>query len=89
LPPPSLADLVAKAGTDTIRLSEGACVHGGTLGHIRPEYREQFKKARASLNGQDWFACWIRMPNGDFFIMFEDGDQVVIRASDFKDDPGV
>jgi hypothetical protein len=79
--------MVAKRGADVIRLWETPCVHAGTLGLIKPEFRERFKKARAMIGGVDFYACWTMEENA-VFVLFEDGDQSVVPVSEFKPEQG-
>lgn len=79
--------MIARRGSEYIRLWEAPCNHAGTLAQIKPEYRELFKKARAMVAGQDLYACWIS-ENGQVFIIFEDGDQTVVPVDEFKPDQG-
>lgn len=85
----SAAEMVAKNGDEVIRLQDRPCVHAGTLAQIKPEFRERFRMARATLQGRQWFACFIVTPKGDVHLVFEDGDELELPTRAFKADPGV
>lgn len=82
-------DMVVRADKDVLRLSDTACVHAGTLALLKPEYRSQFRKARAQIDGKDWFACWTLAPDGSVFVVFEDGDTQSFPVGIFQPDDGV
>ncbi|MEZ0306698.1 MAG: hypothetical protein ACAH21_02155 [Ramlibacter sp.] len=81
---PALADeLVARNGSDQIRLSDSPCKNEQVLARIKPAYREQLRDANAVVEGQSFKACWIA--NGEIaHVLYEDGDQGLIPLSDFK-----
>jgi hypothetical protein len=80
--------MVARRGGDSVRLWDAPCTHPGTLALIKPEFHELFRRARASVEGQDFFACWI-VDGENVFVFFEDGDKSLIPLSEFKADRGV
>lgn len=82
------ADLVARSGANELRLLAEPCMHAGILAMLHPEYRPQFRKARATVNGKMFYACWIEQ-DGVAFVLYEDGDRSVFQVSAFKDEPGV
>lgn len=84
----SAGERVAKAGRDEIRLFDSACIHAGTMALIKPEHLKRFKKATANIGGQYFYGCWAD-EEGVAFILFEDGDQVVIPLAAFKEAYGV
>lgn len=72
---PARADLVVRnreSGAE-LRLLDTQCSHGGTLGHIKPEWRAKFKNLRyRGADGQLHYGCW--MQRGDTaIVMMEDG----------------
>jgi len=73
-----------------IHLADSPCVHAGTLGLMKPEWRPKFRKAWAMLNGKHFYACWLPEPESrKVILLFEDGDIVQVDASQFKYSPGV
>lgn len=88
-PRPAKAEdmLVATNGEDTVQLFDRPCTHAGTqivmiARRIPPKLREQFRAARATVRGEEWFACW--MVDGDSaHLIYEDGDQGLIPLTDF------
>lgn len=81
---PAMADeLVAKNGSDQVRLTNSPCVNEQVLNRIKPDSRAALRDASATVSGQTFRACWI--PNGNAaHLLYEDGDQGVIPLSDFK-----
>ena len=81
---PAMADdLVARNGSDQIRLSDSPCKNEQVLALIKPAWRAELRDASAVVEGQSFKACWIA--NGDAaHVLYEDGDQGVIPLSDFK-----
>jgi hypothetical protein len=81
---PAMADeLVAKNGSDQVRLSDSPCKNEQVLERIKPAYRAELRDASAVVEGQSFKACWIA--NGDVaHLLYEDGDQGLIPLSDFK-----
>ena len=86
--PAFAGERIARDGKDYVRIIDSPCVHAGTLAHIRPQWRAKFQKAEASISGQRWFACWIEHDSGAIYVIFEDGDEGMMAAHAFKDDPG-
>lgn len=85
--PIGATELVARQGDDEVRLFESPCVHAGTLGLIKPEAREKFKKAAGRFSGQMFYGCW--RPVGDSAVLvWEDGDQGIIPVTELKPDHG-
>lgn len=83
------ADLVFKDGADEVRLFPTACVHGGTIARLPLDWRARFRMAQASIGGKHFFACWLDMMNGGYFILFEDGDTAVLPITKFIEQPGI
>ena len=81
---PSFAqDLIARQGDDSVRLSEEACKSQLVLSRLEPSMHGQFHAASAFFQGQRFQACWRMMGNAAYLI-YEDGDQGVIPASELK-----
>lgn len=81
---PSFAqDLIARQGNDSVRLSEAACKSDLVLSRIEPGTAGEFHAASADFQGQHFQACWRMMGNAAYLI-YEDGDQGIIPASELK-----
>lgn len=81
---PSFAqDLIARQGDDSVRLSEDACKSDLVLSRLEPGTHEHFHAASAMFQGQRFQACWRMMGNAAYLI-YEDGDQGVIPATELK-----
>ncbi len=85
----AMADLVARNGKNELRLMHSPCVHGGTLGHLKEEWRSQFRKAQASIEGKTLFACWIDTGEGAYFVIWEDGTSNGYPVAGFLDVPTI
>lgn len=72
---------------DFMRLHDVACSHAGTLAHIQPQHRPQFKKAMLRMNGAQVYGCWIDM-GGAILIVLEDGRAAPFDPSIFHEEPG-
>jgi hypothetical protein len=75
--------LVARQGTDSVRLSEAACKSELVLGRLEPTTHEQFRAASAEFQGQNYVACW-RMVGNVAWLLYEDGDQGIIPMAELK-----
>jgi hypothetical protein len=83
-------EMLLRDGRNVVRLYEGPCVHAGTLGMLKPEMRDRFRKATAIFNGKPFYACWTYEEDGPkVFLLYEDGDQQRYEPSRFKPDHGV
>jgi hypothetical protein len=81
---PSFAqDLIARQGDDSVRLSDATCKSELVLSRIEPGTAEEFHAASAMFQGQRFQACWRMMGNAAYLI-YEDGDQGIIPASELK-----
>lgn len=81
---PSFAqDLVARQGDDSVRLSDDTCKSELVLSRIDPGTADQFHAASAMFQGQRFQACW-RMVGDAAYLIYEDGDQGIIPASELK-----
>jgi hypothetical protein len=84
---PALADKVARSGSAELRLMETQCSHGGTLAHLKPEWRAKFRNARLLNNGKIiHYGCWILTEEGDFYIQYEDGDHALLPTKLFAEE---
>jgi hypothetical protein len=81
---PSFAqDLIARQGDDSVRLSEEACKSELVISRLEPGMAEEFHAASAVFQGQRFQACWRMMGNAAYLI-YEDGDQGIIPATELK-----
>lgn len=88
--PASADEMVLREGKNEIHLADLPCLHGETMGRIKPELRAQFRKAWAMLDGRYWYACWIPDPDSKaVFLLFEDGDIARLDVARFKYSAGV
>ena len=78
----SAQDLIARQGDDSVRLSEDACKSELVLSRIDGDGSE-FHAASAVFQGQRFQACW-RMMGNAAYLVYEDGDQGIIPASELK-----
>jgi hypothetical protein len=81
---PAIAgDLVARQGGDTVRLGEGPCTSEQVLGRLEPALQRKYRAATATVQGRTFTACW-RMTQQGAHLLYEDGDQGLVPASDIK-----
>ena len=81
---PSFAqDLIARQGDDSVRLSEDTCKSELVLSRLEPGMSDQFHAASAVFQGQRFQACW-RMMGNTAYLIYEDGDQGIIPATELK-----
>jgi len=76
-------ELVARQGDDSVRLSDAACRSDQVLARIERNSAEQYRAASAVFQGQRFQACW-RMVGNAAHLVYEDGDQGIIPASELK-----
>ena len=81
---PSFAqNLVARQGDDSVRLSDDSCKSDLVLSRIEPGTADEFHAASAMFQGQRFQACW-RLVGNAAYLIYEDGDQGIIPASELK-----
>ena len=81
---PAFADqLVARQGSDSVRLYEGACKSELVLRRVEPNAADDYKAAVANFQGQNFVACWRKM-GGVAHLVYEDGDQGIIPMTELK-----
>ena len=81
---PSFApDRIARPGDDSVRLSEDACKSQLVISRLEPGMADEFRAASALFQGQRYQACWRMMGNAAYLI-YEDGDQGIIPATELK-----
>lgn len=76
-------DLIARQGEDSVRLTEESCKSELVLSRLEPGMHGEFRAASAVLQGQRFNACW-RMMGNAAYLVYEDGDQGVIPATELK-----
>ena len=81
--PAMAGDLVARHGSDTIRLADEPCTSELVLGRLEARYHSQYKAASAVVQGQTFSACW-RMAGRAVHLMYEDGDQGILPMTALK-----
>lgn len=82
------ADLVARQGNDSVRLTSEPCKNEAILNQIRPEYQDRFKAGIAEVNGKKYPMCWTAA-NEDVFMLYEDGDKGRVPMIVFDKELGV
>ena len=81
---PSFAqDLIARQGDDSVRLSDESCKSQLVISRLEPGMADEFHAASAMFQGQRFQACWRMMGNAAYLI-YEDGDQGIIPATELK-----
>lgn len=81
---PAIAgNLVARQGSDSVRLAEGPCKAEQVLSRLEPRLQEKYQEATATVQGRTFAACWRMTPNGAH-LLYEDGDQGMVPRSDLK-----
>ena len=78
-------DLVARHGSDTIRLADGPCEVEQVLELVPVQLRSEFHAASAVLQGRNFSGCW-RVMGDTAHLLYEDGDQGLIPLDDLKPD---
>ncbi|MCE3269824.1 MAG: hypothetical protein K0S57_221 [Ramlibacter sp.] len=78
-------ELVARQGDDSVRLSDSACKSELVLGRLEPGVAKQYRSASALFQGQRFVACW-RLVGNAAHLVYEDGDQGIIPATELKPD---
>jgi hypothetical protein len=76
----------AHQGADWVRIWNSPCVSAETLARIPQEERAAFQKVQGYVGGKLAFGCALQRGNM-YFILWEDGDQGVVPASELKQDP--
>jgi hypothetical protein len=78
--PAIAADLVARHGSDTIRLADEPCTSQLVLGRLEARLHSKYK---AVVQGQNFIACW-RPAGRAVHLMYEDGDQGILPMEALK-----
>ena len=70
-----------------VRLSDAACQNAVILAMVTDEFKDQFRRGRATVNGKEHALCWIEA--GDRVVMvYEDADKGVLPMKSFKKHEG-
>lgn len=86
--PAIAADMVARKGKDSVRLTDAPCP--AAIGQLLPPpIRELFRAASASVDGKTYAACFAMRPDGYVVLQYEDGDAGLVPMHEFKREPGV
>jgi hypothetical protein len=85
----AMADLVATNGRNELRLMTAACTNETVLEQIKPEWRDKFQRAHASIGGKPFAGCWVDTGEGAYIIFFDDGDRIAAPVTAFISSPGV
>lgn len=83
----SAQTLIARQGDDSVRLSDQPCVSELVLGRLDPDAAKNYRAAAAVFQGQRYQACW-RLVGNAAHLVYEDGDQGIIPATELKPDLG-
>jgi hypothetical protein len=84
------ADLVAtNPRGDELRLMPAACTNEAVLEQIKPEHRDKFQKAQASIGGKIFAGRWVDTGEGAYLVFFSDGDRLILPVTAFINQPGV
>ncbi|HEY8357976.1 MAG TPA: hypothetical protein VIL30_10990 [Ramlibacter sp.] len=78
-------ELVARQGSDSVRLSDAACQSESVLARVGEDTKDEYKAATAQFQGQSFVACW-RTMGGVAHLVYEDGDQGIIPMQELKPD---
>jgi hypothetical protein len=76
-------DLVARNGSDSVRLGETPCTSELVLSRLEKQAHDHYKSASALVDGQNFVACW-RVVGNAAHLLYEDGDQGVIPLAELK-----
>ena len=85
---PAYADLVVSNGANELRLMPESCTNPAILERIKDEYRPQFKKAQASIDGKTFAGCWIDTQQGAYYVLYSDGGEAAYPVTAFIEAPG-
>ena len=83
LAPAFAEDLVAREGNDSVRLASTPCENQTVLKQVEPGTHGEYKSASATVQGQNFVACWRAMGNVAHLV-YEDGDQGIIPIGELK-----
>lgn len=81
--PAFAADLVARQGSDTVRLADGPCTSETVLALLDPQLRSHYKAATAVVQGRSFSGCW-RKTGSVAHLLYEDGDQGIVPMAELK-----
>ena len=76
-------ELIARQGSDTVRLSDSACKSELVLSRLDSRAKAEYRAATAYFQGQNFVACW-RVMGNVAHLVYEDGDQGIIPIQELK-----
>lgn len=76
-------DLVAREGNDSVRLADAPCENPVIMKLVEPEAHTEYKAASATVQGQNFVACW-RAMGSVAHLVYEDGDQGIIPMVELR-----
>jgi hypothetical protein len=82
------ASLIAKQGSDWVRIYDQPCADKNVLPRLPEAVRGEYQKAEAFFGGKTFSACWVAN-GGGVHLIYEDGDQGIVPFRDLKEDAGV
>lgn len=76
------ADMIARQGADSVRLTTEACPE--SVGLPEDMHRRFFRRALAVVGGESYLACYAVRSDGLALILYADGDAGLIPAAQFR-----
>jgi hypothetical protein len=79
-------EMVARNGSDEVRVSDKPCANGAVVEHIRLAGGnvDTFREAAVRFGGKSYAACY-RVAGGFVHLVYEDGDQGIVPTGEFKE----
>jgi hypothetical protein len=77
--------MIARNGQNWLRLYDKPCSSEDVRALLRDKWKDKFRAAHSQANGQEFEACWLEK-DGQVFVLFEDGDRLVLPRDAFKPD---
>lgn len=75
------ADKIAHQGDDWVQITDKPCTL--TLPQVDPSTLGDWHAAHAKFQGQDFKACWYKVPDG-VALAYEDGDVGIVPDDELK-----
>lgn len=66
--------MIARDGTNTVRVTRALCTDPAILAHVPPEFRPRFHRGDAVLDGKPYALCWASLGDGWAVLVYADGD---------------
>ncbi len=67
----------------------GPCTVSVMLSAIPANLHDRFHEAAATVGNQFFRACWADTMQGQYFVLFDDGDSAVLPVTAFTEPPSV